>query len=101
MTLIWGSFALSCMSLLTAYLAGSLRRTGWIVGLGTQVLWAAYAIATAQYGFLFSVAGFTVIYLRNYLRWRRDGVGVTVEAPTPADSDRTPRLSPCRCSRAG
>lgn len=99
MTLIWGSFALSCMSLLVAYLAGSLHRDAWIVGLIAQVLWTVYAVATGQWGFLFSVAGFTVLYLRNHLRWRRRGIGLSAAGP-PVDSGRTPPPCRCRCSPA-
>lgn len=66
------SLLLVAAGLLGQWLVGEKRILGWAVGIGTQGLWIAYAVTTHQYGFLLSAAAFTLIYGRNWRRWRRE-----------------------------
>lgn len=67
---VW-SLLLSAAGLVSLYLAGLKNLWAWVVGIGTQLLWATYAITTAQYGFLLSAVAFTAMYVRNWWLWRR------------------------------
>jgi hypothetical protein len=53
-------------------LAGKKVTWAWLVGLGAQVLWIAYALATKQYGFLASAGIYGAVYLRNHMLWRAE-----------------------------
>ncbi len=65
------SLALVAAGLFGQWLVGEHRRVGWVVGVGTQALWIAYALVTHQYGFLLSAALFAAMYFRNWRRWGR------------------------------
>ncbi|MEU6362239.1 hypothetical protein [Streptomyces albidoflavus] len=67
---LW-SYLLTAVGVTGLLLAGRMKRTGWLVGLGAQFLWAAYAAATQQYGFLISSFIYGYVYATNYLTWRR------------------------------
>lgn len=67
--LIW-SFLLAGVGIAGLWLAGSERWVGWAIGILAQVAWAVYALATHQYGFLLSSAGYAFVYSRNLLRWK-------------------------------
>lgn len=66
---LW-SWALAAIGIAGIFLAG--RRTrpwiGWTIGLAAQLLWVAYALATRQYGFLASAAGYGTVYALNVRR---------------------------------
>lgn len=66
---IW-SFALTAVGLTGLWLSGSMRRIGWAIGLGAQVLWIAFAITFEAWGFLLSALGYGFVYARNWWRWR-------------------------------
>jgi len=60
------------------WLAGSGRRSGWIVGLCIQALWLSYGIATQQWGFLVSACAYSLVIGRNLAKWKPP-----VESGTP------------------
>lgn len=66
----WWSWLLTAAGLSGLVLAGSRHRVGWAFGLVTQVLWVAYALSTAQHGFLASAACYGTVYARNWWHWR-------------------------------
>lgn len=68
----YGSWGLAPFGLLGMYLAGQKKTWGWLVSMGTQTLWATYAIGTAQYGFLIGTCSYFAVYLRNWLAWRKE-----------------------------
>lgn len=68
---LW-SWVLTAVGVLGLYLAGKKNRAGWAVGLGAQVLWVAYAVASRQWGFLASAGAYGWVYARNWLRWRAE-----------------------------
>jgi hypothetical protein len=43
---------------------------GWTIGLLTEPLWVAYAIATSQWGFLLNAVPYAVVYAVNLRTWR-------------------------------
>jgi hypothetical protein len=68
----WWSWLLAAGGILGIYLAGRKLSVGWLVGLGMQVLWLAYAVATRQWGFLFTAVAYGTVYGKNWLAWRRE-----------------------------
>jgi hypothetical protein len=68
--LIWhyGSYVLAVFGLIGMWMAGKQNRWGWAMSTCTQVLWIAYAILTAQYGFIPGSTSYMVVYIRNFLR---------------------------------
>lgn len=79
---LW-SYLLTAGGIVGLLLAGRKRHAGWLVGLGMQVLWSAYAVATAQWGFLASAFAYGATYAANWWRWR------TEPTPAPGTGDRT------------
>jgi hypothetical protein len=68
---IW-SWVLTAVGVSGLYLAGRRSWAGWAIGLGAQVLWLAYAIATRQWGFIVSAFAYGSVYATNVRRWRRE-----------------------------
>lgn len=68
---LW-SWALTAVGVTGLYFAGKHKWWAWTMGLGAQVLWLAYAIATEQWGFIVSAGAYGTIYLKNHLAWWRD-----------------------------
>lgn len=66
------SWILAAVGIFGIYLAGKKHKAGWAVGLGAQVLWIVFAIATQQWGFIASALAYGFIYGKNYLAWRRE-----------------------------
>lgn len=69
--LAW-SVILAVVGIFGLYIAGRRLWWGWLVGLGAQVLWIVYAIATRQWGFILSALAYGWVYGRNALRWQRE-----------------------------
>lgn len=65
------SYLLAAVGILGIWLAGRKSAWGWAVGLGAQLLWIAYALVTAQYGFILSALAYGAIYGRNWWKWAR------------------------------
>lgn len=69
--MIW-SLLLAAGGILGLWLAGRKNYWGWGVGILMQLLWIAYALVTAQYGFLISAFGYGYVYTVNLLKWRSE-----------------------------
>lgn len=67
---LW-SYALAVVGLTGLWLAGSGKALGWMVGVGAQALWIAYAVATQQWGFILTAVAYAAVYLRGALRARK------------------------------
>lgn len=67
----WWSWLLASIGLLGIWLTGSRRRVGFLLGVGAQVLWLAYAITTGQWGFIATAIAYAVVYGRGWLAWGR------------------------------
>ena len=79
----WWSWVLTLVGVTGLFLAGSKRKAGWALGLGAQLLWVSYAIATEQWGFIASAFAYGWVYARNWLRWRQ----AEPVPPTTPDGD--------------
>lgn len=66
------SYVLSALSLISLWLMGNKSVWGIIVGLLTQILWIIYALMLEQYGLLIGVVAYTVIHVRNLLKWTKE-----------------------------
>jgi len=63
------SWLLTAVGVTGLYFAGKKVWWAWLIGLGAQVLWVAYAIATKQYGFVVSAGAYGWVYGRNARLW--------------------------------
>lgn len=70
--MMWWSFALTAVGVLGIYISGKKNYWGWGIGLGAQVLWFIYAIATQQWGFIISCFAYGYVYAKNFRKWRKD-----------------------------
>ncbi len=98
--IVYGSWCLAPFGLLGMYLAGQKKTWGWLVSMGTQSLWALYAVGTGQYGFLIGTCSYFAIYLKNYLAWRKEETGL----PPGYGQGRCTRGRDCtdpKCVKAG
>jgi hypothetical protein len=86
----YGSWCLAPFGLLGMWVVGRKQRWGWVLSMGTQALWAFYAIGTGQYGFLIGTVSYFCIYAANWLKWRRDDAGHVA-------SQRSPSRKSCTC----
>lgn len=68
----WWSWLLTAVGVTGLYFAGKKVWWAWTIGLGAQVLWLTYAIATEQYGFIVSAGAYGWVYGNNALKWRRE-----------------------------
>lgn len=67
----YGSWCLAPFGLLGMHVVGRKKSWGWVLSMCTQALWALYAVGTAQFGFLIGTCSYFVVYLRNWLGWRK------------------------------
>lgn len=68
----WWSWALTAIGVTGLFLAGRKVWWAWLIGLGAQVFWIAYAVASRQWGFIVSALAYGSVYLRNARRWRAE-----------------------------
>lgn len=69
--MIW-SWVLTTVGLTGFILAGRKVWWSWYVNIGCQGLWMAYAIVTAQYGFIFAALAYTYVFTQNAIAWTRE-----------------------------
>lgn len=63
------SYLLTAVGVFGLWLAGRKDRRGWMVGIGAQILWIAYATATQQWGFYVSALAYGWVYIKNARAW--------------------------------
>lgn len=68
---LW-SWVLTAFGVLGIYLAGKKNKWGWVIGIFSQFLWVAFAIATAQYGFIVASVLYGSVYAKNFIQWRKE-----------------------------
>lgn len=69
--MLW-SWILSAVSLAGLWTTGNKKRYGWLISLGSEGLWFAYAVVTSQYGFMVMGVAFSVVHMRNWRKWKQD-----------------------------
>ncbi|MGW1059379.1 hypothetical protein [Micromonospora rubida] len=79
MTAQWWSWALTAIGLTGWWLTGRRMWQGWAVAIAVQILWLAYALATAQYGFIVASVAYGALAAHNLRRW------LLTEATAPAE----------------
>lgn len=70
MSPLW-SYALGALGVLGVWLAGRKSAWGWGVGFAAQFPWLAYALVTAQWGFIATAVAYGTVYARNWWLWTR------------------------------
>lgn len=68
---IW-SVALGIAGITGQYIIGKKSSKGYIVGMGTQILWLIFAIQTKQYGFILLSSMYFGVYWKSWRAWRKD-----------------------------
>ena len=66
---LWWSVLLTVVGITGFLLAGCKVWWAWYVNIGCQFLWAAYAVATQQWGFIAASAVYAVVFTRNAVAW--------------------------------
>lgn len=64
------SLVLAAIGLAGLWLSGSMRKSGWAVGVAAQVLWIIFAITYEAWGFIVTALAYGTVYARNWWRWR-------------------------------
>lgn len=68
---LW-SWVLGIIGLIGFILAGRKVWWAWYVNIGNQVIWTAYSIVTAQWGFLVVAALYFWVFTGNAIRWTKE-----------------------------
>lgn len=63
------SWLLTAVGVTGLYFAGRKVWWAWLIGLGAQLLWLTYAVATEQWGFIVSAFAYGWVYARNAKLW--------------------------------
>ena len=69
------SWVLSAWSILTLTLMGNKSKWGPRVGLASQAVWIYYLIQTGQPGLLIGACAFTLVHIRNIIKWEKADEG--------------------------
>ena len=62
---------LSAITIWMTLLAGNIHRSAWLVGLGNQLLWLIWIVATEAWGLLPLNFALWIVYGRNHLKWQK------------------------------
>lgn len=68
---LW-SWLLTIVGVTGFILAGRKVWWAWYINLACQILWFAYAIVTAQYGFIVAALVYSVVFTQNAVKWTRE-----------------------------
>lgn len=66
------SYILSVFSVLSLWLMGNKNIYGIVIGLVGQLLWIVYAIFLKEYGLLIGVFAYTIVHIRNLVKWTQE-----------------------------
>ena len=69
---VWWSVLLTVVGGVGFVLAGRKVWWAWYVNIGCQGLWMAYAVLTAQWGFIAAAVLYTVVFTRNAIAWTNE-----------------------------
>lgn len=69
--MLW-SWVLTLIGCAGFFLAGRKVWWAWYINIGNQVVWAAYAIVTRQWGFLVGIPVYLSVFIPNAIRWTRE-----------------------------
>ena len=69
--MMW-SWVLAVIGVAGIFFVGRKTIWGWLILLFNEFLWIAYALVTDQYGFIFSALAYAVVYIKSYMKWKRE-----------------------------
>lgn len=69
---MWWSWLLTSIGCTGLYLVTRKNWWGFVIGVGVQLLWIAYAIVTEQWGFIVSALVYGAVNLRGLRAWRAE-----------------------------
>ena len=96
---MWWSVVLAVIGVFGLYLTTRKMAAGYAVGVAVQVLWIAYAIVTAQYGFIFSALAFGAVNALGFYKWKTEDKDLetivmrSTPIVMPPDSERTTKFA--------
>lgn len=62
---------LSAITIWMTLLAGNKHPNAWLIGLGNQLLWAIWIIASASWGLIPLNIALWIVYARNHFKWQK------------------------------
>jgi nicotinamide riboside transporter PnuC len=68
---MWWSWTLAAIGVTGLYLVTRRNWRGYVLGVGVQVLWIAYAVVTAQWGFIASALVYGAVNMIGLVGWRK------------------------------
>lgn len=68
----WWSWLLTLVGVAGFLLAGQRVWWAWYVNIVNQALWLGYSLVTGQLGFLAGTAVYSVVFIRNAVKWTRE-----------------------------
>lgn len=80
----WVQLVISCGILASAILNGNVKIAGWITLMVIQTVFLTYVVITKQWGLIPQNVGMWLIALRNYRRWKKQGIGYNPKEPKGA-----------------
>ncbi len=66
----YASWVLAVIGVSGIYFVGRKSFFGWYILLFNETLWIVYAVATKQYGFIFSALAYGVVYIQSHRHWK-------------------------------
>jgi hypothetical protein len=66
------SWILMVVGVISIYFSGKKYWWGWLIGVGSEILWFVYAIVTRQYGFIVFAIVYASVFLKNAIQWRNE-----------------------------
>lgn len=69
---MWWSIFLAVIGVTGLYLTTQKNVLGFAIGVGVQILWVVYALATGQYGFILSALAYGAVNIIGLRKWTKD-----------------------------
>lgn len=66
------SYLLTIVGVFGLWVVGRKDKRGFMIGLGAQFLWVAYAIVTKQWGFIVSAMAYGWVNANNLAKWHKN-----------------------------
>jgi hypothetical protein len=66
----YASWVLAIIGVSGIYFVGRKSFFGWYILLFNETLWMVYAVATKQYGFIFSALAYGIVYIQSHRHWK-------------------------------
>lgn len=73
MLMVYLPWLLSAITILTTILAGNKSPYAWPLSAMNQVLWFIWIVSTSTWGFLPMNLTLIVVFIRNHIKWSKDG----------------------------